>query len=260
VIAERLARKHAGNDIEQVMAPRFSLVIPAHNEEAFLPRLLDSVEEAKERYHGEGAIEVLVVDNRSTDSTAEIASRRGCIVLHEEKRVIAAVRNRGARAARGDLLSFTDADAAIHPETFNVIDRAMLSGKYVAGATGVRLERMSPGIAAAYVMMMPMVWTTGMDTGVVFCRREDFLAVGGYNENRLFAEDVQFLMDMRRLGRPRGQRLARLTSAKSIASTRKFDKYGDWHYAAMLFRFGFWYLFAPHRMNEFARGYWYDGR
>ena len=107
--------------------------------------------------------------------------------------------------------------------TFNAIDRAMATGKYVAGATGVRLERMSPGIAAAYMIMIPMVWVTGMDTGVVFCRREDFVTIGGYNENRLFAEDVQFLLDMKRLGRRRGQSLARVTSAKSISSTRKFD-------------------------------------
>jgi glycosyltransferase involved in cell wall biosynthesis len=241
------------------MAPGFSLVIPAHNEEAFLPRLLDSVDEAMEQYLGSNPIEVLVVDNCSTDSTAEIALARGCHVVREDKRVIAAVRNRGARAARGSVLAFTDADAIIHPETFNVIDRALATGKYVAGATGVKLERVSPGIAMAYMIMVPMVWVTGMDTGVVFCHREDFQAVGGYNENRRFAEDVQFLLDMKRLGRPRGQKLARLTSAKSISSTRKFDKHGDWHYVAMLFRFGFWYLFAPQRMDEFAQDYWYGG-
>ena len=249
-----------GGDIELVVAPRFSLVVPAHNEAAFLPRLLDSVNEAKQRYLGAEPIEVLVVDNGSTDSTAEIALTRGCRLVREDKRVIAAVRNSGAREARGAVLAFTDADATIHPETFNAIDRTLATGKYVAGATGVRLERMSAGIAAAYMILVPMVWVTGMDTGVVFCRREDFLAVGGYNEERLFAEDVQFLLDMKRLGRRRGQRLARITSVKSISSTRKFDKYGEWHYVAMLFRFGFWYLFAPHRMDQFAREYWYGNR
>lgn len=242
------------------MTPRFSVVIPAHNEARFLPQLLDSIEEARARYTGADPIEVLVVDNCSTDATAEIAQARGCRLVREQKRIIAAVRNRGARAARGELLAFTDADATIHPEAFNAIDRAMATGRYVAGATGVKLERISPGIAAAWMLMMPLVWVTGMDTGVVFCSREDFLAVGGYNDKRLFAEDVQFLLDMRRLGRSRHQRLARVTTAKSVSSTRKFDKYGDWHYAAMLFRFGFWYLFAPHRMNEFALDYWYGKR
>jgi glycosyltransferase involved in cell wall biosynthesis len=241
------------------MAPRISLVIPAHNEADFLPGLLDSVDEARRRYAGDEEIEVIVVDNCSTDETAEIASQRGCRVVREERRIIAAVRNRGAREAEGAVLAFTDADATIHPEVFNAIDVALATGRYVAGATGVKLERVSPGIAVAYMIMVPMVWVTGMDTGVVFCRRKDFMAIGGYNESRRFGEDVQFLLDMKRLGRPRGQRLARLTSYKSVSSTRKFDKYGDWHYVAMLIRFGYWYLFAPQRMEEFASDYWYSG-
>ena len=258
--ADHLARQTARADIEPVMAPRFSLIIPAHNEAQFLPSLLDSVEEAKRRYGGAGAIEVVVVDNASTDSTAEIALKRGCRLVRERKRVIAAVRNRGAAEARGELLAFTDADATVHPELFNAIDGALATGRYVAGATGVRLERVSPGIAAAYMILVPMVWVTGMDTGVVFCRREDFLAVGGYNEELLFGEDVQFLLAMRRLGKSRGRKLGRLRSVKSVSSTRKFDKYGDWHYVAMLLRFGYWYLFAPRRMNEFALDYWYGER
>lgn len=241
------------------MAPGISLVIPAHNEADFLPALLDSVDEARRRYCGAQEIEVLVIDNCSTDGTAEIASKRGCTVVREEKRIIAAVRNRGAREARGTVLAFTDADATVHPEVFNAIDRALASGKYVAGATGVKLERVSPGIAVAYMIMVPMVWVTGMDTGVVFCRKKDFLAIGGYNENLRFGEDVQFLWAMKRLGSPRGQKLARITSFKSVSSTRKFDRYGDWHYVAMLIRFGYWYMFAPKRMDEFARDYWYGG-
>jgi glycosyltransferase involved in cell wall biosynthesis len=246
--------------LDQAMIPRFSLVVPAHNEAAFLPDLLDSVDLAIQRFVGSAPIEVVVVDNGSTDATAEIAASRGCRLVRENKRVIAAARNRGAREARGAVLAFTDADAVIHPGTFNAIDRTLATGRFIAGATGVKLERMSLGIAAAYMIMVPMVWVTGMDTGVVFCRRKDFLTVGGYNENRLFAEDVQFLLDMKRLGRQRGQKLARVTSVKSVSSTRKFDQYGEWHYVAMLFRFGFWYFFAPHRMERFARQYWYGER
>jgi len=241
--------------------PRLSLVVPAYNEAAFLPRLLDSVDLARTRYrHGADAVEILVADNGSSDETAALASRRGCRVVREERRVIAAARNAGAREARGRILAFSDADARIHAETFNAIEDALATGKVVAGATGVRMERLSPGIAAAYAILVPMVWVTGMDTGVVFCRREDFVAIGGYNEDRMFGEDVQFLWDMRRLGRGRGQRLARVTSVKAVASARKFDEHGEWHYVAMLARFAAWSLLAPGRMHRFARAYWYDGR
>lgn len=240
------------------MKPRLSLVIPAYNEAAFLPRLLDSVDSARERYrHGPDAVEVVVADNGSTDGTAEIAAGRGCKVAREERRIIAAARNAGAREAGGGILTFSDADARIHPATFNAIDEVLTGGRIVAGATGVRMERMSPGIAAAYAILVPMVWATGMDTGVVFCRHGDFEAIGGYDENRIFGEDVRFLLDMRRLGRSRGQRLARLTAVKAIASARKFDERGEWHYVAMLLRFGYWSLFARDRMRRFARNYWY---
>ena len=60
------------------------------------------------------------------------------------------------------------------------------------------MERMSLGIGLTYALFVPFVWITRMDTGVVFCRREDFKAVGGYNESLSFAEDVRFLMDLRR--------------------------------------------------------------
>lgn len=241
--------------------PRFSLIIPAYNEEAYLADLLNSVDKARSCYIGGGEnIEVVVVDNASTDSTADLARIRGCRVVPEDKRVIAAVRNAGARSARGRVFVFVDADNIIHPDTFNAIDRCLSTGKVIAGASGVKMQRMSVGIAVTYVLMVPMVWLTGMDTGVVFCRREDFEAIGGYNEDRLFAEDVQFLWDLRLLGRTRGQKLARITSVKVIYSTRKFDEHGDWHYLWLMLRFLYGVLFSRRSMDAFARTYWYGGQ
>ena len=241
---------------------RFSLIIPAYNEQGYLPSLLDSVEIASTNYKdGSSSIEVIVSDNCSTDKTAEIARTRGCRVVHEEKRIIAAVRNAGAAVANGEILAFVDADSQIHPNTFNVIDHAIASGKVVAGATGVTLDRMSPGISLTYYAgMLPMILITGMDTGVVFCRRIDFKEIGGYNEQKLFAEDVDFLVRLKLLGRTRKQKLTRLTSARAIASTRKFDKHGDWHYFPLLIR-GLYVMFFPSKsFNEFAKKYWYDDR
>jgi len=50
-----------------VSPPRISLVIPAYNEEKYLPRLLDSVDAARARFAGRGDVEVIVADNVSTD-------------------------------------------------------------------------------------------------------------------------------------------------------------------------------------------------
>jgi len=236
-------------------APRYSLIVPAYNEERLLPRLLDSVNVARAAYAGAGSVEVIVADNSSTDGTASIAAARGAHVVSVEKRVIAAARNGGARAARGEILAFIDADSQVHPRTFAEIDSALATGRVVGGATGVTVERWSAGIAVAYAVMLPLVFITGMDTGVVFCRREDFEAMGGYDEDILIAEDVAFLQTLRRLGKARGQRLARVTSAKGIASTRKFDEFGDWHFFIVLVA-GIKYLWTRD-MTGFVDRYWY---
>ena len=238
--------------------PRFSLVIPAFNERRLLPRLLDSVDAARAAYsRGAEAVEVIVADNASTDGTAELATRRGCRVAQVERRCIAAARNGGARIARSEVLGFVDADSCIHLATFDAIDRALATGRAVGGATGVTLERWSLGIALTYAAMMPMVWLTGMDTGVVFCRREDFEVVGGYDESRRVAEDVAFLLALRRLGRRRGQRLVRVRSAKAVASTRKFDDHGDWHFFSTMLALPAMMLVRPRRAEATIERYWY---
>jgi len=240
--------------------PRFSLVVPAFNEERLLPALLNSVETARAAYsRGAAAVEVIVADNASTDGTAELARMRGCTVVHVETRMIAAARNGGARAARGEIIGFIDADSVIHPETFDVIDRLIVSGRYVGGATGILPERWSLGIAATWYTLSPIAWALGLDAGVVFCRREDFDAVGGYPEDRLFAEDVAFLMRLRRLGRTRGQRLARGTAAKAVTSARKFDTYGDWHYFRVMISAGPLIL-SRRTPPPWVTGYWYRPR
>ncbi len=238
-----------------------SIVIPAFNEAALLPRLLDTVDAASRRYAGgAGAVEVIVADNSSTDATATIAAARGCRVAPVVKRIIGAARNGGAAVATAPLLCFVDADMQIHPDTFNAIDRALADPRIVGGATGVTMQRWSAGIAVSYALLVPFVWLTGMDTGVVFCRRDDFVRVGGYDESRHFAEDVDFLWKLTRLGRSRRQRLTRLRPVKAVASTRKFDRYGDWHYFTMMPTLLAGTLRSRASGSPAARRYWYEDR
>jgi len=232
-----------------------SLVIPAYNEARLLPRLLDSVETARSRYRR--GVQVIVADNASTDATAAIAAARGCEVARVEKRRIAAARNGGARLAKGEMLSFIDADSSIHPDTFSAIDQALARADVVGGATGVWPERWSLGIAATWMAMMPVVWLTGMDTGVVFCRRADFEALGGYDEERELAEDVAFMWALKRLGARCGRKLVRLTHVKAMASMRKFDRHGDWHYFTVVIPQGLPAMFRRTARTKLAQRYWY---
>lgn len=242
--------------------PCLSLVIPAYNEERFLPRLLDSVDVAAGRYsRGQAAVEVIVADNASTDGTAELARSRGCRVVPVATRSIAAARNAGCTAARGEFVGVVDADMRIHPGTFDAIERALVSPRIVGGATGCTLDRWSLGLAVTFVVLVvPFVWTTGFDTGVVFFRRRDFEATGGYDETLRVAEDVRFLLDLRRVGRGQGQRLTRLKNVKAVASTRKFDEHGDWHYLTTMPRLAAGILLKrPSSLREVER-YWYEPR
>ena len=234
---------------------RCSLVIPAYNEARLLPRLLDSVDAACARYGH--SLQIIVADNASTDATAAIATARGCEVARVEKRRIAAVRNGGARLARGEILCFVDADSSIHPGTFDAIDEALAEARVIGGATGVWPERWSVGIAATWMAMMPIVWLTGMDTGVVFCRRVDFEALGGYDEERELAEDVAFMWRLKRLGARRGQTLVRLTHVKAMASMRKFDRHGDWHYFTTVIPQGVPAMLRRSARTKLAERYWY---
>jgi hypothetical protein len=95
---------------------------------------------------------------------------------------------------------------------------------------------------------------------VVFCRRKDFTEIGGYDERLLVAEDVAFLWALKRLGRSRGQQLTRLRSMKAVASTRKFDRHGDWHYFRDFTRMACRRLRNPKETDDFIQTYWYNDR
>ena len=236
-----------------------SLIIPAHNEAELLPRLLDSVDVARERFRdGRDAIEVIVADNASTDGTAALAASRGCVVVPVDRRLIAAARNGGASKASGEILCFVDADSQIDPESFNAIAAALARSDVVAGSTGGRMERWSLGIAVTYAFLVPMILFLKMDTGIVFCRRDDFNAISGYDEERPIGEDVAFLVALRKLGRQRQQSLVRLTGVKALVSTRKFDQHGDWHFLLQIVPRGIPAVFWPSRGREIADRFWYN--
>ena len=87
------------------MNPKVSIVIPAHNEEASLAATLEKVLALKYP-----CFEVIVVDNASTDRTAEIASRYPVRLVREEQKGLLHARERGRVEATGDIIANIDAD------------------------------------------------------------------------------------------------------------------------------------------------------
>ena len=111
-----------------------SLVIPAYNEAAYIGRCLDS---AIKNTHGK-LHQIIVVDNASTDNTAEIAKqRRGVTVIREDKKGTGHARQTGLEHATGDIVVYIDADTQVPQGWIEQIEKAfedpkvvLLSGPY----------------------------------------------------------------------------------------------------------------------------------
>jgi len=209
----------------------FSVVVPAHNEELLLPDALESIGIAARAVSGR--VEIIVVANRCTDETAAIAGSAGAVVVEDDSRNIAAVRNAGAARAGGEALVTIDADCRMSPRTFAEIERLLRSGRFVGGGTKVLPERRSSGIIATYALVEAAAFLTRLGGGQFWCLRADFEAVGGFDESLLLAEDFDFARRLRAHGRQTGRRFTNLRDAPIVASCRKFDRFGDWHMFAM---------------------------
>ena len=75
-----------------------SVIIPAHNEEKYIKRCIDSIKAADSVFPGN--TEIIVVCNRCTDRTEHIAEENGAVTIINEDRCIAKVRNAGIAAAK----------------------------------------------------------------------------------------------------------------------------------------------------------------
>lgn len=235
--------------------PEFSVVIPAFNEEQYLPDTLKAIRRAEEAL-GE-AVEIIVADNMSTDATAAVAKELGARVVPVEIRCISAVRNQGAAAATGRYLVFIDADDQLSENMFIAIKEAMDTGRYIGGGVAnVRYDRNSLGIRITHGLINAGVVFSGLSMFLFYTTPEAFRAMGGFNEELLSTEDYDFARRLRKLGRERGLRYKNLRAACLIKSSRKFTEYGDWS----LFRHPL--LFAKALMNDRETVYelWYRPR
>jgi glycosyltransferase involved in cell wall biosynthesis len=120
-----------------------SVIVPMRNAEAHLAACLDAL--VSQQYPA-SEYEILLVDNRSTDRSVEIARRYERVtVLTEPGPGAYDARNRGIRAARGDVLTFTDGDCAPDPSWLSAIAAAMAADADLELLCGRRL----PGRASA---------------------------------------------------------------------------------------------------------------
>lgn len=177
--------------------------------------------------HG-GNVETIVALNRCTDRTGEIALSLGARTVATEARNLAAVRNAGAREARGEMIVTIDADSSMAPNTLVEIERRLRRGREVGGGAMIWPDRWSIGITASACLVLLMVAPFKISAGMFWLMRKDFESLGGFNESFVSAEDIEFGVRLRALGKQRGQRYGTLWNAPITTSCRKFDHFGDW--------------------------------
>jgi glycosyltransferase involved in cell wall biosynthesis len=205
-----------------------SVIIPACNEEHYLPSTLAAIQSARV-FASEQQVDVIVVDNDSTDDTPRTAARGGAIVLHEPLRNIGRARNRGAAAARGECFVFVDADILIPERLFRDIARSLEDPACIGGAVDARQDSKRI-VVQMYLRFWRLVGRIGgMAQGATqFCRREAFEELGGYDESLWMGEDVDFYWRMKKLARRNRGHVAMLRDVHVLPSPRRFDQWPLW--------------------------------
>jgi glycosyltransferase involved in cell wall biosynthesis len=228
-----------------------SFVIPAHNEERLLSSTIRAIRIAIAALGEE--CEVLVVDDDSSDRTADIAIAEGARVISVRHLQIAATRHAGAHAARGDLLVFVDADTLISAAVVREALDAIAQGAAGGAALGVFDGKLPYYAKALASLWSGLARTASLTTGCfLFCRRTAYEAVGGFDRSLFVFEDVAFGRSLRRAGRVVILRETVSTSGRNLRAHSLRDA------VRMLL------LLARHRGAFFTSrdglGYWYGSR
>jgi len=196
-------------------APKLSFVVPAHNEELELPETLRSIQSAA--HAAKECYEVIVVDDSSTDATALIAQQFGARIVPVNRRQIAAVRNAGARVARGETLFFVDADTRIRADHVSSALQALANG-YAGGSARLAVDSHLPFWARLFLRSFCAIYfAAGLGVGAfLFMRRSSFENVGGFDEQYFAGEEVYLTLALKKRGRFKILREPIVTSARKV--------------------------------------------
>jgi glycosyltransferase involved in cell wall biosynthesis len=166
-----------------------SFIVPAYNEDLLLGRTLESIAAATELL--DESVEVIVVDDASTDRTAAVALAHGVRLESVAHRQISATRNSGARSAASDIFLFVDADTLVNAPVVRAAIAAVRNGA-AGGGCAVQFSGRLPlhGQLIARIAA-PIYRHLGLAAGCfIFCSRQAFETVGGFNERLFAAEEV----------------------------------------------------------------------
>ena len=240
-----------------VAAVDYSIVVPAFNEEAFLPKTLLSLKEAMEPIPHNG--EVIVVDNNSYDATAELAREHSARVVFEEHRQIARSRNAGAQKARGRWLIFVDADTQVSQRLLQRALAELESGRCVGGGSLVCFDEDLRWPATVLLNFWNYIaLRRGLAAGsFVYCLKSAWQETGGFSERVYASEEIWFSLSLQSWGRKQEPPLSFtiIEDAPLITSNRKAHWYSP---SALVFQFLLLIVFPFGIFSRRFCSVWYD--
>lgn len=213
-------RDTCGLSLEKV---DISVVIPAYNEEEFLPLALESLN----KQNFVGFYEIIVVDNGSTDGSREVAEKMGATVVSEPHHGVAFARQRGFQMARGDIIASTDADSIVPEDWLNKIYSVFNKCPEISGISGSIELFGSKSLKVALVnIFVPFLkffsWILagrGYFCGANFAvRKSAFEKAGGFNKSLTMGEDIELASRVRKIGK-----ILFLSDLKVITSARRYQ-------------------------------------
>lgn len=204
-----------------------SIVAPAFNEERYLPATLSCIRQAI--LSCPCRTELIVVDNASTDRTADVAKSLGAVVVSEAIHNIARVRNAGAVSAKGEELVFIDADTIVPPHFLARVVEELERPECFGGAADI-LHKPSSRLLVAYLAVWRWIGVRmGMAQGAAqFVRRSAYLDLGGFDETQFMGEDVDFYWRLRAKAKEEGGFVTHLHDVTVLPSPRRFDRTPIW--------------------------------
>ncbi|HLP75321.1 MAG TPA: glycosyltransferase [Candidatus Paceibacterota bacterium] len=227
-------------------ASTISIIIPAHNEEAYLGATLAALR--RQKFPGS---EVIVVANGCTDRTEDVA-REHCdrlVVLSQKNLGVA--RNLGARMAGGELLVFLDADTLLEKGALRTISENFTS-RHAAGTVKGRPDssRMAYRLIYGLKNFVHRSCIHKGSSGVIICWKKHFIRLGGFKESLEVRENSDLIRRLMQFGR-----YAYIGRTAAVTSMRRYERRGVGRMVWLWIRLWFESLFKDlqHRKYETIR-------